>query len=188
MAKRALKVVIPSTPIKLDLGCGKNKKEGFIGVDRRKFDGVDVVTDLLKKWPWKDATVEEIHMSHSLEHFSGVERVQVFNEMYRVMQKGAKATIITPNWASNRAYGDFTHQWPPVTEMLFNYLNKAWRTANAPDNDIEWNAQGYNCDFDNTGGYFMHPHLQGRNQEYQNHALTFWKEAAQDILTTLTKR
>jgi hypothetical protein len=26
-----------------------------------------------------------------------------------------------------------------------------------------------------------------RNQEYQSHALTFWKEAAQDMIATLTK-
>jgi Methyltransferase domain len=188
MAKRALKVVVPTEPIKLDLGAGKNKKEGFLGVDRRKFEGIDVVTDLTKKWPWKDETVGEIHASHVLEHFTGVERVQVFNEMYRVLQKGAKATIITPSWASSRAYGDFTHQWPPVSEFLFNYLNKTWRHQNAPDNDIEWNPQGYNCDFDHAGGYGLHPHLQGRNTEYQTHAITFWKEAASDIITTLTKR
>jgi hypothetical protein len=28
------------TPIKLDLGCGAAKRPGFIGVHRRKFDGV----------------------------------------------------------------------------------------------------------------------------------------------------
>ena len=188
MAKRALKVVIPSLPLKLDLGCGTRKREGFVGVDRRKFDGVDIVTDLMKKWPWDDGTAEEINMSHSLEHFSGIQRVHIFNEMYRVMQKGAKATITTPNWSSGRAYGDFTHQWPPVSEMLFNYLNKTWRAENAPDNDIQWNPQGYSCDFDHTGGYSLHPHLNGRNQEYQQHALTFWKEAGLDIITTLIKR
>src|SRR5579863_4585354 len=165
MAKRALKVVIASAPIKLDLCCGKNKKEGFTGVDRRSFPGVDVVTDLLKPWPWKDETVEEIHMSHALEHFSGRERVRIFNEMYRVMQKGAKALIITPHWCSNRAYGDFTHQWPPVAEMLYYYVSKSWRADNAPDNDIQWNPDGYSCDFQATWGYGLHPSIIARNQE-----------------------
>lgn len=189
MAKKsALKVVIPSEPIKLDLGCGKTKKEGFLGVDRRKFPGVDVVTDLMDKWPWKNDTVAEIHMSHVMEHFTGPQRVHIVNEMYRVMQKGATALIITPYWCSNRAYGDFTHQWPPVSEMWFYYLSKAWRADNAPDNDIQWNPEGYNCDFDATWGYTLHPEFQSKNQERQMFAIQFYKDAVYDIMATLVKK
>src|ERR1051326_1395589 len=87
--------VVETAPLlKLDLGCGPNKKPGFLGVDRRAFDGVDVVTDLTGPWPWADQSVEEIHMSHVLEHFTGKERVHIFNEMHRVLIKGGKATII----------------------------------------------------------------------------------------------
>src|ERR1700753_2863067 len=114
-------------PVRLDLGCCKNRREGFLGVDQRNFEGVDFVTDLNHIWPWEDDSVEEIHMSHCVEHFSGEQRAHIFNEMYRVMQVGAKATIITPSCYSNRAYGDFTHQWPPVSEMLYFYLKKDWR-------------------------------------------------------------
>jgi hypothetical protein len=189
MAKKAnLKVVIPSEPIKLDLGCGKNKKEGFLGVDRRKFPGVDVVTDLMGKWPWKNDTVAEIHMSHVMEHFKGTERVHIVNEMYRVMQKGAKALVIVPSWSSNRAYGDFTHQWPPVSDMWFYYLSKEWRAGNAPDNDIEWNSAGYNCDFECTWGYSLHPEWISKNQERQTFAIQFYKDAVLDIIATLTKK
>lgn len=188
-----LKAVKPKELIRLDLGCGKNKKEGFLGVDRRKFDGVDVVHDLsAPHWPWKDGSVEEVHCSHFLEHLDHnaqrPERVTFMNELYRVLRVGGKATIITPHWASNRAYGDFTHADKPVSEMFFYYLNREWRKANAPDNDKEWNPDGYDCDFEATWGYSMHPNLHGRNQEYQTHALTFWKEAAQDMIATLVKR
>jgi hypothetical protein len=188
MARRALKAVIRTEPIRLDLGCGKNKKEGFLGVDRRKFEGVDVVQDLLKPWQWKDDTVAEIHMSHALEHFSGRERVFIFNEMYRVMQTGAKATIITPHWCSNRAYGDFTHQWPPVSEMAYYYISKKWRLENAPDTDIQWNPEGYSCDFQATAGYSsIHPGLQSRNDEAKQFAFAYYKEAAGDMIATLVK-
>src|SRR5882724_1905776 len=75
--------------IKLDLGCGKNKREGFLGVDRRKFPGVDAVADLTEKqWAFDvdfldkyfpidddsdtslslpDSSVTEAHCSHFLE-------------------------------------------------------------------------------------------------------------------------
>lgn len=169
-------------PLKLDLGCGKNKKPGFTGVDSRQFDGVDIVHDLREKWPWADESVEEVHCSHFVEHLATAERIHFVNELYRVLAKGAKATIIVPHWASCRAYGDLTHQWPPVSEFWFFYLNKDWREQNAPHND------GYSCNFDATWGYGMHQQLTIRNQEYQNFALNFYKEAAQDLIATLTKK
>ena len=174
--------------LKLDLCCGIHKKEGFLGVDRRKFPGVDVITDLRTPWPWSDGSAQEIHMSHALEHFSGVQRVHIFNEMYRVLVPQGKATIITPHWSSNRAYCDFTHLWPPVSEMLYFYVSKKWRQDNAPDNDIEWNPRGYSCDFDATWGYGVRPDLLVRNQEYQMFALSNYKEAATDMIATLVAR
>lgn len=189
MAKRALKAVEVAPEIKLDLGCGTRKQAGFIGVDQRKFDGVDVVMNLVKdKWPWATGSVSEIHMSHAMEHFAGRDRVKIVNEMYRVMRVGAKATIITPHWCSNRAYGDFTHAWPPVSEMWFYYLSKTWRADNAPDNDIKWNPDGYDCDFECTWGYAMHPNFVPKNAEAQQFALQFYKEAAQDLTSTWVKK
>lgn len=168
--------------MKLDLGCGPNKREGFIGVDSRKFKGVDKVVDLTKKWPWKNNSVEEAHCSHMVEHLTAAERIHFVNELHRVLKPGAKCTLIAPHWSSCRAYGDLTHQWPPVSEFWFYYLSKDWRAINAPHND------GYTCDFECTWGYSLHQDIQARNQEYQIHAMTFWKEAAQDVIATLVKK
>jgi hypothetical protein len=170
--------------IKLDLGCGPNKKEGFIGVDARQFDGkVDEIVDLSQGvWPWQDSTVTEVHCSHFLEHLKPMERVHFANELYRILIPGGKATIITPSAFSERAYGDMTHQWPPVVGFWFYYLDKNWRAANAPHNDF------YTCDFNATWGFSMHPGLNGRTPEYCQHALTYWKEAAQDQIATVIAR
>lgn len=187
---KAKKLGVVNVPefLKLDIGCGKNKKEGFIGVDQYAMPGVDKVMDVRGKWPWKDGSVEEVNCSHFLEHLTAGERVHFMNELYRVLRQGGKATVITPHWGSNRAYGDPTHQWPPVSEMFFYYLSKEWRKTQAPHTDREFNPNGYNCDFEATWGYSMHPALQTRNQEYQQHALQFFKESAQDTIATLTKR
>lgn len=184
---RKAKLVV-CEPTKLDIGCGKNKREGFTGVDQFAMDGVDVVMDVRKKWPWKNNTIEEVHCSHFIEHLTGLERVHFMNELYRVMKLGAKCTIITPHWASNRAYGDFTHQWPPVAEMYFYYLSKEWRKTQAPHTDILFNNEGYSCDFAATWGYSVNQILLTRNQEFQQFAMQFYKEAAQDIIATLTKK
>lgn len=169
--------------MKLDLGCGKNKKEGFLGVDSRPFEGVDFVCDLGKsKWPFDHNSVEEVHCSHMLEHLTPKERIHFANELYRVMKKGAKASIVTPHFASVRAYGDLTHQWPPVVSFWYLYLNEEWRKVNAPHNDE------YTCDFDHSYGFGLHPSVQARNQEYQNYAVIHLVEGAQDLHVTLTKR
>lgn len=174
--------------VKLDIGCGKNKREGFIGIDQYDMEGVDVVMDVRKTWGYADNSVDEVVCSHFVEHLTSNERVHFYNELYRVLKPKAKATIITPHWASNRAYGDPTHQWPPVSEMSFYYLNKEWRTSQAPHTDIKFNKDGYNCDFDATWGYGMHQSLLTRNSEYQQHAFQFFKEAAQDTHATLIKK
>ena len=44
--------------VQLDIGCGKNKKEGFIGVDQYPMEGVDVVMDVRQKWNYEDNSVE----------------------------------------------------------------------------------------------------------------------------------
>lgn len=199
-AKAQPAIVAATEPLRLDFGCGMNKKEGFSGVDRRAFPGVDHVLDIGKgNWPWPDNSVEEAHASHFLEHLTNFEdkneRVKFFNELYRVLKVGAKCTLIFPHWNSNRYYGDPTHR-EPFSEMGFYYLSREWRLgnpekgmgANAPDTDIAWNPDGYSCDFEAAWGYGMNPALQVRNTEYQQYAMAWYKEAIQDVHATLTKK
>jgi len=185
-------LVAPPALLKLDLGCGPNPREGFEGVDALPFDGkVKHVVELRGPWPWPDNSVEEAHASHFIEHLTNLggawERVHFFNELYRVLVPGGKATLIFPHWCSNRYYGDPTHK-EPFSEMGFYYLSLEWRKSQAPHTDREHNPNGYSCDFEATWGYSMHQDLQVRSQEYQQHALQFYKEAASDIIATLTKR
>lgn len=176
-------------PLRLDFGCGKNKREGFQGCDRLSFEGVDHVFDIGKeRWPFEDASVTEAHASHFVEHLTQIERVHFVNELHRVLIPGGTCMIIVPHWASNRAYGDPTHQWPPVAESWFWYLSKEWRDGNAPHTDAENWQHGFACDFVATWGYAMHPALATRNGEYQQHAMGWFKEAVQDIHATLTKK
>jgi len=182
--------------MRLDIGCGTRKQEGFEGVDQFPFEGVDHVFDLNEKWPFENESVDEVYASHVIEHFTGKQRVHILNEMYRVMKPGAKATIIVPYWASCRAYGDPTHQWPPVSEFWFYYLSRDWRIGNvekkmdaqAPHTDKSNWPEGYDCDFEAGWGYNIHPQIQARNQEFQQFATSFYKEAVQDIYATLTRR
>jgi SAM-dependent methyltransferase len=180
----------PAAPLKLDLGCGMNVKDGFEGVDIIPFEGkVKHVVDLRKTpWPWKDSSVGEVNCSHFLEHLTAAERVAFVNELYRVLIPDGKALIVTPHWASNRAYGDPTHAWPPVSEMWFYYISAEWRLKEAPHTDRKYWPGGFSCDFAATWGYTLEKSLIARNAEYQQFALSWYKEAAQDMLATLVAK
>ncbi len=172
-----------SKAIRLDLGAGKAQKtpEGFIPVDLYACKGV-TVADLRQRWPWKNNSVDEAHAHYLVEYFTPKERVHFVNELYRVLKPGAQAQIITPYWCGNRAYGDIDVQWPPISESWFTMLNKSWREA---QNSVK--TSQYVCNFDAGLGYGLHPAIVVKNQEYQQHAVAFYKEAAQELICTLTK-
>src|SRR5262249_47451390 len=132
---------------------------------------------------FENDSVDEALASHVIEHLKPAERIFFVNELYRVLKVGAKATIVTPHWCSARAMGDLTHEWPPVSEWWYFYLNAAWRERELQEAD-----HGYLCDFDYMWQYGMHPTISVRNQEFQQFALAYYKEAAQDLHATLTKR
>lgn len=192
MAKRPQK---SSGPIRLDLGCGPNKKAGFLGVDVFPFVGVDVVCDLASsKWPWPTGSVAEAHCSHVIEHLTNLggksERIHFFNELYRVLAPGGTCQLILPHWDSPRYYGDPTHK-EPFSEWGFLYLNAEWRRTQAPHTDVAvLGKRGYSCDFVSPVpyGYSLRSDLQTRSIEYQQFALQNYRGSADDLIATLTKK
>jgi predicted SAM-dependent methyltransferase len=169
--------------LKLDLGAGKGATtpDGFTPIDKVPFKGITVV-DLSKLWPWKTASVDEVHSSCLVNYLTAAERVHFFNELHRVLKPGGQAQIITPMWSAYRAYVDLRVQWPPVSEGFYHTLSKGWREA---QNSVD--TSGLNCDFEVKLGYGMHPAIVVRNTDYQQDAVAWWKEAAQDLIANLTK-
>ena len=140
------------------------------------------IARLRGRWPYATNSVDDVHIINLIQFLETARRILFVNELCRVMKKGAKAQIITPHWCSARAHSDLAFVYPPIAEGWYFHLNSEWRKANAP-----W-GKAYRCDFDITFGYGLHPLIINRNQEYQQHAVTFWKEAAQDLIATVTKR
>lgn len=182
MKKLAKLKIPPKEPARfcIDIGCGKNPKAGFVGIDSIDF-GQKHVLDVRKGLPFKANSVDEVHSSHFVEHLTGAERIPFFDELYRVMKPGAVATIITPNWSHACAYGDPTHQWPPMSAWYPLYLNKEWRDTQAPH-------APYICDFNHTVAGSWDVRLNGRNPEYTQAAMNNETNAWRDLIVTLTKK
>jgi hypothetical protein len=171
--------------VKLDLACGDRKQEGFFGVDKYKTKSTDKVMDVLKfPWPWADNSVDEVYCSHFFEHIPGLIRPKFMEELYRVLKKGAKVTVIVPYGGSNRAVQDFTHAWPPVVAESFLYFNADWRKKNK----LEHGLYAVKCDFDFGYGFALDQDWSVRANEAQQFAVRHYHNVANDMQVTLTKR
>ncbi len=92
-----------SPPLKIELGCGGAKREGFIGLDWVSAPDVDFVLDLTKdRLPFADKTVDHVFSAHFLEHIPAPNHV--FEEIARVCRDGAKIEFWTPYAFSDAAF------------------------------------------------------------------------------------
>lgn len=80
--------------MKLDIGCGAYRRDGFTGVD--KFFPTDVKADALVL-PFPPDSVDEIYCSHMFEHLTFAQHQPALLEWKRVLIQGGKLTIIVPS-------------------------------------------------------------------------------------------
>ena len=83
----------------IDLGCGKNKKPGYIGFD---LINADISCNLDSGIPCHDNSVDKVYTSHFLEHIENP--VFMIGEIYRVLKTGGTAEIIVPHFSNIGAY------------------------------------------------------------------------------------
>lgn len=80
--------------MKLHLGCGRKKWDGFVNCDLSHSD-VDCDIRVL---PFDDDSAEEIHAIHVVEHFFITEIQDVLAEWRRVLKPGGLMVIELPCW------------------------------------------------------------------------------------------
>jgi glycosyltransferase involved in cell wall biosynthesis len=93
--------------LRVDIGCGDTKPEGFIGVDICAGPGVDIVADISKTLPFEDSSVDELRAYDVIEHLP--DRINTMNEIWRVCKPGAKIDIFVPSTDGRGAFQDPTH-------------------------------------------------------------------------------
>jgi SAM-dependent methyltransferase len=82
----------------LNLGCGLFPKAGFVNVDWRAADGVDVVHDLSRlPYPFEDGQFELIEADHVIEHLPEV--FAVMTELHRILKPGGTLKIRVPHFS-----------------------------------------------------------------------------------------
>lgn len=99
--------------MKINLGCGRDYREGWINVDAVP-DRADVVHDLNQlPYPFGDNCADLIALRHVLEHLDRI--VPVMDELWRLTKPGGRVEITVPFFASCSA---MTH---PEHRHAFSY-------------------------------------------------------------------
>jgi len=79
---------------KLNLGCGKDIKKGFLNLDIARREGVDVVADISKRLPFPKERFDVIYCSNVIEHIKEID--PLFIELYRILSPQGKVIIKVP--------------------------------------------------------------------------------------------
>jgi predicted SAM-dependent methyltransferase len=89
--------------MKLNLGCGRDIRKGYVNVDLRDFPGVlkrNLIDELetRSRWDFDSDIADEILMIDFLEHIPYSKTEIVFQECWRILKVGGKLNIQTPDF------------------------------------------------------------------------------------------
>jgi predicted SAM-dependent methyltransferase len=121
--------------LKLNLGCGSDKKQGFTNVDIRPEVKPDLVHNLENvPYPFKGDSIEEIIAKDVLEHVSYRKIEIVLKEWYRILQGGGKIYIQTPDMMAlaNRVILTKVYGWFDMSYWIYgaqDYPDNTHKTA-----------------------------------------------------------
>jgi hypothetical protein len=82
--------------IRLNIGCGPYKMEGYINIDKNPIWKPDKVLDVRKGLPVHDNSVDEIYASHFIEHLDKDEIIAFMKMSYDKLKNGAMLNLLFP--------------------------------------------------------------------------------------------
>ena len=145
--------------LKLNIGSGFKRYEGFINIDSDplvKPDHVIELDDVNIKLPFDDNSVSEIKAEHILEHI-GEGFIPLIVELYRVAEEGCVLDITVPHHLHEVYYGDPTHKRPITVNVMYHFDKKhcdhrlkTWNSESGLANKlgIDWEIIHFEYEFD----------------------------------------
>jgi len=114
--------------IAVDLGCGRYKVPGTIGVDQSPAVNPDIVLDFIEEdLPFETGSVDKIYCRQVMEHIPDL--FSLMNKIHRVLKPNGRLIVEVPYWSSEGAFRDPTHvrffseksfdYWDPECECAY---------------------------------------------------------------------
>ena len=120
--------------MKINLGCGIKKKVGFINIDINPKYDPDLLCDGLCL-PYDDSSVDCVRAFDFLEHVANDKRMDIIEEIHRVLKPGGKFEHHTPSTDGRGAFQDPTHlsfwninSWLYYCDELGGIMRKIYET------------------------------------------------------------
>ncbi|MFC9278889.1 glycosyltransferase [Streptomyces collinus] len=121
----------------LDLGAAHRKPPGYLGVDQRQGEGVDIVATLPGRLDLADGSVGLMRAVDFLEYVPA--KVPLINELYRLLAPGGMLLTMTPSADGRGAYQDPTHVAHYNENSFWYYTDNQYRTF-VPDLDARFQS------------------------------------------------
>ena len=127
----------------MDIGCGRNKRPGAIGIDRNPRTAADVIADLDGAGlPFHESSFSHVSLVHVVEHVASV--VDALEEVHRVLRPGGLLLIETPHCSDASSFGDPTHRWH-LNSFSFRYFTETGATTTTRPAGSDRFASGSSC-------------------------------------------
>lgn len=121
--RRAAELIAGVDSVKLHLGCGWNRLEGWVNIDLVG-GKTDLVWDLRKPLPFSQASVDAVFLEHVFEHMTYSETLAVLAHIKQVLKPGGVLRVGVPDagmyarWYASDAQGLKEVRWGRATAML----------------------------------------------------------------------
>ena len=103
----------------LNLGCGENKKAGYVNLDWQEAVQADVVHDLNRfPYPFSDDTFDVIGAFHVIEHLD--RPFAVMKELHRMLKPGGMLQIRVPRFSRGFTHAEHSHGFDVTFPLYFN--------------------------------------------------------------------
>ena len=110
--------------MKINIGSGGTKIEGFVTCDYDPLANPDYLFDLEKdRFPFDDNSVEVVVAHHVLEHL-GEGYFHCLKELYRVCKHGAMIDVRVPHHRNDYFFDDPTHRRPITVGGILLFSKK----------------------------------------------------------------
>lgn len=153
-------------PLRLNLGCGRRKLDGFLNVDCDEQVRPDYVLDLgMDPWPWDEGSVDRIESYHLIEHLAAAEGRRLIEESHRVLRSGGRIAVECPDlraaidrWSGNgecvrhlkHVFGNQTspwqfHKWGYTRETLSRLMRQSGLRVKSAGDGTDYHQESEPC-------------------------------------------
>lgn len=105
--------------MKLNLGCGVYKLEGFINIDASDYCDPDVLANVLEL-PYGENTADVIYAGHLIEHLEAEELFGALKHWHKILKPGGKLYLTFPDFEKIfEMWDNGWANWKEVNGVLF---------------------------------------------------------------------